>query len=138
MISTSDDGTEESVIGRSRIRLIDDTSRARATLSTLSFRPKLWMTLATGTPVFGWRALWASWRQVPSSRPCSGDWTLASIHLHCHPLTQVSQLVVCLRFSAILRAQNALTRDDVTTHRRKCLRTPEPRSAGRRCRRPPS
>ena len=58
----SDEATEVSVIGRSRIRLIEDTSRARATLSTLSFRPKLWMTLATGTLVFGCRSLWANWR----------------------------------------------------------------------------
>ena len=52
--------TEAPVNGSSRIRLIDDTSRAKASLSTLSFRPKLWMTLATGTPVTGWRSLWAN------------------------------------------------------------------------------
>ena len=61
-ISMSDDVTEEPVIGRSRIRLMEETNRASASLSTLSFRPKLWMTLATGEPVTGWRSLWASCR----------------------------------------------------------------------------
>ena len=46
----------------SSTRLIERTSRASASLSTVSLRPKLWMTLATGMPVTGWRSLWANWR----------------------------------------------------------------------------
>jgi hypothetical protein len=41
----------------------DRAHQARQCLrSTLSARPKLWMTLATGLPVTGWRSLWANWR----------------------------------------------------------------------------
>ena len=46
----------------SSTRLIEDARRASASLSTLSARPKLWMTLATRLPVTGWRSLWASCR----------------------------------------------------------------------------
>ena len=46
----------------SRKREIEATSRASACLSTWSARPKLWITLADGTPVTGWRSLCASCR----------------------------------------------------------------------------
>jgi hypothetical protein len=39
------------------------TSRAWPARSTVSARPKLWITLAVGAPVSGWRSLWASCRQ---------------------------------------------------------------------------
>ena len=38
------------------------TSRASASRSTASARPKLWITFAAGTPVTGWRSLCASCR----------------------------------------------------------------------------
>src|SRR5665647_3194484 len=43
-----------------RKREIEDTSRARASRSTVSARPKLWITFATGLPVSGCRSLCAS------------------------------------------------------------------------------
>ena len=46
----------------SRNREIETTSRASASRSTASARPKLWITLAEGTPVTGWRSLCASCR----------------------------------------------------------------------------
>jgi hypothetical protein len=46
----------------SRTRLIDRTSRASASRSTLSARPKLWITFATGEPVSGCRSLCANCR----------------------------------------------------------------------------
>src|SRR5665648_187517 len=45
-----------------RNREIEDTNRARASRSTVSARPKLWITFATGVPVSGCRSLWASCR----------------------------------------------------------------------------
>ncbi len=45
-----------------RNREIDETNRARATLSTCSARPKLWITFATEFPVSGCRSLWANCR----------------------------------------------------------------------------
>ena len=46
----------------SRNREIEATSRASASRSTASARPKLWITFAEGTPVTGWRSLCASCR----------------------------------------------------------------------------
>ena len=46
----------------SRNREIEATSRASASRSTVSARPKLWITFAEGTPVTGWRSLCASCR----------------------------------------------------------------------------
>jgi hypothetical protein len=46
----------------SRNREIEATSRPRASRSTLSARPKLWITFATGLPVRGCRSLCASAR----------------------------------------------------------------------------
>ena len=43
-------------------REIEATSRASASRSTASVRPKLWITFAEGTPVTGWRSLCASCR----------------------------------------------------------------------------
>ena len=45
-----------------RNREIDDTSRASAARSTVSARPKLWITFATGFPLTGCRSLCASCR----------------------------------------------------------------------------
>jgi len=45
-----------------RNREIDDTNRANPSRSTVSARPKLWITFATGVPVPGCRSLWASCR----------------------------------------------------------------------------
>ncbi len=45
-----------------RNREIDDTNRASAARSTLSARPKLWITFATGFPLTGWRSLCANCR----------------------------------------------------------------------------
>ena len=55
------------VRGRDRLlrvqnREIDDTSRASPSRSTASARPKLWITFACGTPVTGWRSLYANCR----------------------------------------------------------------------------
>jgi hypothetical protein len=46
----------------SRNREIEATSRANAARSTLSARPKLWITFADGTPVTGCRSLCANCR----------------------------------------------------------------------------
>lgn len=46
----------------SRNREIEATSRASASRSTVSARPKLWITFAEGTPVTGWRSLRANCR----------------------------------------------------------------------------
>ncbi len=43
-------------------REIEDTSRARASRSTFSAWPKLWITFATELPVSGCRSLCVSWR----------------------------------------------------------------------------
>src|SRR5665811_1394053 len=45
-----------------RNREIEDTSRPSASRSTLSERPKLWITFAVGFPVTGLRSLWANCR----------------------------------------------------------------------------
>ena len=45
-----------------RNREIDDTNRASAARSTVSARPKLWITFATGFPLTGCRSLCASCR----------------------------------------------------------------------------
>ncbi len=61
-ISTSPPLAAAAACSGVRNREIDDTSRANAARSTLSARPKLWITFATGLPVSGCRSLCASCR----------------------------------------------------------------------------
>ena len=60
--STSPAAAAATACPGSRNREIEATRRARPGRSTLSARPKLWITLATGLPVTGCRSLCASWR----------------------------------------------------------------------------
>jgi hypothetical protein len=61
-ISTSVPAAAATACLGSRNREIDDTSRASPSRSTLSARPKLWITFATGLPVRGCRSLCANAR----------------------------------------------------------------------------
>jgi len=60
--STSAAAAAATAAAGSRNREIEATSRASPARSTVSARPKLWITLATGLPVCGCRSLCASCR----------------------------------------------------------------------------
>ncbi len=60
--STSTPAAADTACSGVRNREIEDTSRFSASWSTLSARPKLWITFAVGAPVSGCRSLCASCR----------------------------------------------------------------------------
>jgi hypothetical protein len=60
--STSAPAAAVTACSGSRNREIDDTNRDSASRSTLSARPKLWITFAVGLPPPAGRSLWASCR----------------------------------------------------------------------------
>ena len=60
--STSAPAAAATACAGSRNREIEDTSRASPARSTLSARPKLWITFAVGAPVSGCRSLCANCR----------------------------------------------------------------------------
>ena len=90
----------------SRNREIEATSRASASRSTVSARPKLWITFAEGTPVTGWRSLCASCRYDTVDPSRLRPLRLPQVHAYTvstYPLLKSSDTpeVVCLHEFAV-------------------------------------
>ena len=142
-----------------RNREIDDTNRASPARSTLSARPKLWITFATGLPLTGCRSALARpprcrsgarrppvavrrrSRAVPTADPMSTPSRFVRrVSRKNTPTTQPHHRSSCpatrhkscaYKIGQFGKVVEAVTRTNATDHSRICLRTAEVRAGGR-------